>query len=298
MLLTPLSPDEWLANGRTFPHHGHPIFYRDSGGINLPVLLLIHGFPTASWDFYRIWDALSEHYRVLAPDLIGFGFSAKPRDYHYSLLDQAELCGNLCARQQLTEVHVLAHDYGVSVAQELLALHEKGRGAIRLKSITFLNGGLFPETHRPIFAQKLLRSPLGGLMASQMNEARLSQSLTKVFGPRTPPNALECAAFWRLVSYNAGQKIMPKLIRYLDERRTQRDRWVPAMQFTKVPMRLINGPLDPVSGEHMALRYHELIPNPDIVLLPEIGHYPQVEAPDLVLQALYDFHERLKHLRR
>ena len=65
------------------------------------------------------------------------------------------------------------------------------------------------------------------------------------------------------------------------------------MQFTRVPMRLINGPLDPVSGEHMARRYLELIPNPDVVLLPEIGHYPQVEAPDLVLQALYDFHVRV-----
>lgn len=294
MILTPLSPDEWRQNGRTFPHHGHDIFYRDSGG-SKPALLLIHGFPTASWDFYRIWDALAERYRVLAPDLIGFGFSAKPKDHTYSLVDQAELCGNLCARQQLREVHVLAHDYGVSVAQELLALHEQTRGAIRLKSITFLNGGLFPETHRPLFVQKLLRSPLGGLVASRMSEARLAESLRKVFGSNTPPNAEECQAFWQLIDYNKGQRLMPKLIRYIDERIVQRPRWIPAMQFTKVPMRLINGAADPVSGEHMARRYQELIPNPDIVMLPGIGHYPQVEAPDLVLQALYDFHARLDH---
>lgn len=293
MLPAPLSPDEWLQAGRTFPHHGHPIFYRDSGGSQLPVLLLIHGFPTASWDFYRVWDSLSKHYRVLAPDLIGFGFSTKPRDYRYSLLDQAELCGDLCARQQLTEVHVLAHDYGVSVAQELLARHEEHRGAVRLKSITFLNGGLFPETHRPLLVQKLLRSPLGGLLASQMSEARLAASMVKIFGPDTPPDAQECAAFWRLVSHNEGQRIMPKLIRYIDERRVQRDRWVAAMQGTRVPMRLVNGPVDPVSGEHMARRYQELVPNPDIVLLPGIGHYPQVEAPDAVLQALHDFHQQI-----
>ena len=65
------------------------------------------------------------------------------------------------------------------------------------------------------------------------------------------------------------------------------------MQFTRVPMRLINGPVDPVSGEHMAARYHELIPNPDIVLLPGIGHYPQVEATDQVLQAFFEFQDRL-----
>ncbi len=289
MILTPLSPDEWRQNGRTFPHHGHDIFYRDSGGTK-PALLLIHGFPTASWDFYRIWDALAERYRVLAPDLIGFGFSAKPSRYSYSLQVQAELCGNLCARQQLGEVHVLAHDYGVSVAQELLALHDSGRGVVGINSIAFLNGGLFPETHRPLAMQKLLRSPLGGLVARQMNEARLGQAMRKIFGPKTQPNAEEIAAFWQLIAHNNGQRIMPKLIGYIDERVVQRTRWVTAMQNTRVPMRLINGAADPVSGEHMAARYHQLIPSPDIVLLPEIGHYPQVEAPDLVLQALYDFH--------
>ena len=296
MILSALSPDEWRQNGRSFPHHGHEVFYRDSGG-NLPALLLIHGFPTASWDFYRIWDALTLRYRVLAPDLIGFGFSAKPKDYPYSLVDQAELCANLCARQQLTEVHVLAHDYGVSVAQELLTLHEEGRGAIRLKSIAFLNGGLFPEAHRPLPVQKLLRSPLGFLLASFMSEEKLTGSMQKIFGAETQPNALECKAFWQLVSHNGGVKIMHKLIRYIDERVKQRSRWIPAMQFTQVPMRLINGPVDPISGEHMAVRYHELIPNPDIVLLPGIGHYPQVEAPDQVLQALFDFHERVKRTR-
>ena len=296
MILSALSPDEWRQNGRTFPHHGHEVFYRDSGG-TLPTLLLIHGFPTASWDFYRVWDALTQRYRVLAPDLIGFGFSAKPTNYPYSIVDQAELCGNLCARQQLTEVHVLAHDYGVSVAQELLTLHEKGRGAIRLKSITFLNGGLFPETHRPLTVQKLLRSPLGPLIAKMIKEEKLSESMRTVFGAGTQPNDQELKAFWQLVNYRDGRKIMHKLIRYIDERIEQRGRWIPAMQFTNVPMRLINGGADPVSGEHMALRYHELIPNPDIVLLPEIGHYPQVEAPDQVLQALFDFHERVQRSR-
>ncbi len=289
---TPLSPDEWRQQGRTFPHHGHEIFYRDSGG-SRPPLLLIHGFPTASWDFYRVWDALAERHRVLAPDLIGFGFSAKPRDYPYSLVNQAELCANLCARQQLEEVHVLAHDYGVSVAQELLTLHEQGRGAIRLKSITFLNGGLFPETHRPVLMQKLLRSPLGPFLAKQMNQKRLAETLRQVFGPHTPPNEEECAAFWQLIAHNQGQRNMHKLIRYIDERVAQRHRWVPAMQFTKVPMRLICGPADPVSGEHMARRYLDLIPNPDVVLLPEIGHYPQVESPDSVLQAFNEFQQRI-----
>lgn len=286
------SLDEWHAAGRHFPYQGHDVFYRDSGG-QRPALLLIHGFPTASWDFYRVWDALTARFRVLAPDLIGFGFSAKPRDYRYSLRDQAELCINLCARQQVGEVHVLAHDYGVSVAQELLARQEEGRSALRLKSIAFLNGGLFPETHRALLIQRLMRSPLGRLIAARGSAERLAQSLRHVFGPNTPPDAAECAAFWQLVSRERGHLLFPKLIRYIDERKEQRHRWVSAMQFTKVPMRLINGSVDPVSGEHMVKRYQELIPSPDVVRLPDIGHYPQVEAPAAVLDAFVAFHQRL-----
>jgi pimeloyl-ACP methyl ester carboxylesterase len=95
--------------------------------------------------------------------------------------------------------------------------------------------------------------------------------------------------FWQLVSYNDGHRISHELIRYIEERRENRERWVGALQTTSVPLRLINGPEDPVSGKHMTERYRELVPNPDIVLLPGIGHYPQVEDPTGVVEALRSF---------
>jgi len=58
---------------------------------------------------------------------------------------------------------------------------------------------------------------------------------------------------------------------------------------SRVPLRLINDPADPVSGAHMAELYKKLIQNPDVVLLPEIGHYPQVEDPAGVLKAYLEF---------
>lgn len=286
------SPDDWRAAGRTFSYRGQPIFYRDSGGEGRPALLLIHGFPTASWDFYRVWDALAARFRLIAPDLIGFGLSAKPKDYDYSLLDQATLCTALCAQLGIGEAHLLAHDYGVSIAQELLARHEQQASGLRPASIALLNGGLFPETHRALLVQKLLRTPIGPLLARGMNRAKLATSMRRIFGPNTQPSEAELDAFWQLIAREDGPRLMPKLIRYIEERRAQRGRWVPAMQRTRVPMRLINGPVDPVSGAHMVARYRELIPDPDVVLLPEIGHYPQVEAPEGVLAAFFAFHDR------
>jgi pimeloyl-ACP methyl ester carboxylesterase len=82
---------------------------------------------------------------------------------------------------------------------------------------------------------------------------------------------------------------MHRLIRYMAERRAHRERWVGALQRAHVPLRLVCGAVDPVSGAHMAARYEELVPAPDVVLLPDVGHYPQVEAPEAVLAAYYGF---------
>jgi pimeloyl-ACP methyl ester carboxylesterase len=96
-----------------------------------------------------------------------------------------------------------------------------------------------------------------------------------------------------LIDSNHGPRIMHKLIAYIPERRVQRERWVGAMQRGEVPLRVIDGEVDPISGAHMVKRYRELIPNPDTVLLPDIGHYPQSEAPALVLKHYLEFRDRL-----
>jgi pimeloyl-ACP methyl ester carboxylesterase len=119
-----MTPDAWRAQGDVFDWRGERIFFR-AAGRGEPVVL-IHGFPTASWDWAPLWPALTERYRVMALDMIGFGFSAKPRDFAYSIFAQADLFGALLAREQVTRYHLVAHDYGLTVAQELLARERDG----------------------------------------------------------------------------------------------------------------------------------------------------------------------------
>jgi pimeloyl-ACP methyl ester carboxylesterase len=287
---------QWRETGRHFEHRGQRIFYQLGGRQGTgPTLLLIHGFPTASWDWHHQWPALCERFaRVLAPDMIGFGYSAKPRDYPYSILDQADLHEALLRQHDVIQYHILAHDYGDTVAQELLARELERRASDitrpRLRSVCFLNGGLFPETHRARLVQKLLASPLGPLLSRLLNERSFRKSFSAIFGPKTQPTAQALAEFWELVSLNDGVRIFHKLIGYMAERRQHRSRWVGALQSATLPLRVIDGLDDPVSGAHMVARYRELVPNPDVVELPGIGHYPQVEAPDAVLKAFLAFH--------
>ena len=280
---------EWRSGGGEFRHRGHPIFVRRAGDPAAAPLLLVHGFPSASWDWAALWPALVARYRVHALDLIGFGFSAKPRRYDYSLLDQASLCEAYLRSEGVREYHVLAHDYGDSVAQELLARQREAGDRPRLRSIAFLNGGLFPETHRPVLLQKLLLSPIGPLVARLASRDSLAASLRRVFGPDTPPSEELVDGFWELLRHEDGQGVMHRLVRYIPERRRQRERWLQAMQATRLPLKLVDGGFDPVSGAHMATRYRELVPRADVTELPRIGHYPQVEAPEAVLSAYLAF---------
>ncbi|UFQ96594.1 alpha/beta fold hydrolase [Pseudomonas wenzhouensis] len=280
--------DTWRAQSQTLDFQGHAIRYWVAGNAEAEPLLLIHGFPSASWDWHRLWVPLAERYRVIACDLLGFGYSAKPRGHAYSLLEQADLQQALLAHVgESRPLHVLAHDYGDSVAQELIARHQEGR--LQLASCVFLNGGLFPETHHPVRVQKLLLGPLGPLIGRLFSRRKLAQSFARIFGPQTQPSETELDALWQLVAYNNGPAVMHRLIRYMPERRQQRQRWVSAMQATTLPMRVIDGAFDPISGAHMVARYRELISDPDTVLLDGIGHYPQLEAPAAVLEHYLQF---------
>jgi pimeloyl-ACP methyl ester carboxylesterase len=281
-----LSPEAWRDLGHAFDWRGHRIFGRVEG-TGAP-LLLIHGFPTASWDWAKLWPALVARHRVLALDLLGYGWSAKPRAFAYSVRAQADLVDAFLAAHGVTSYRLLAHDYGDTVAQELLARQREGARAATITHACLLNGGLFPETHRARLAQRVLASPFGDLLAPRMGYRRFAASMVKIWGAQ-PPSDDELGAMWRLVIASEGRLVIPQLLGYMDERRRFRERWVGAIVHAALPIRLVAGLADPVSGAHMVARYRELIPRPDVVELPGVGHYPQVEAPEAVLAAALPF---------
>ena len=114
------------------------------------MLVLVHGFPTSSWDWHAVWPALEARFRVVALDMLGYGLSDKPAGHDYSIFEQADLQEALLGRLGIGACHVLAHDYGDTVVQELLARRvEKKPGVGTFHSVCFLNGGLIPGFHRP-----------------------------------------------------------------------------------------------------------------------------------------------------
>lgn len=251
-------------------------------------VLFIHGFPSAAWDWHFQWQHLSEKYRLVSLDLLGFGLSDKPYEHQYSLLEQADIVQSLLNKLGVNKYHILAHDYGDSVAQELLSRQETDKQVAEIMSICFLNGGLFASHHRPLLTQKLLKSRFGGWVSLFMNKASLRKGFNKIFAANSQPSTEDIDILWQLIAHNNGKRVLPKLLSYIDERHQHGKRWIASMISTTAPLYFINGVHDPISGQHMLDHYIDIIPNPRTTAL-NVGHYPQLEAPQDVLSLYLDF---------
>jgi pimeloyl-ACP methyl ester carboxylesterase len=282
--------ERWEALGRRMDYRQHAVFVAHGGAGE--ALLCLHGYPYSSWQWRRLWPSLTQQYLAIAPDMIGSGLSDKPRDFNYSIMAQADLMDDLLRQLGIAEVHLLAHDYGVSIAQELLARNQEGRAGPQVRSVCFLNGGLLPEKFRERMEHRLIR--LRGMQVALLFDGKsFERSIGALHGPATPPAAGELALDWELATRGGGLFVADKIFHFLEERIENRERWVGAMQKAAVPLRLINGAADPIAGQAMAETYREVVPHADVVLLPGIGHFPHLEVPEAVLAAYAEFRRRL-----
>ncbi len=127
-------------------------------------------------------------------------------------------------------------------------------------------------------------------MNKLISKRTFARSFGAIFGPDTQPSAEELDLFWQLLVHKGGRAVFHRLIGYIPEREKHRERWVGALRASAVPLGLINGSVDPVSGAHMVRRYREVVSRQHyIVELARIGHYPHVEAPAESLAAYRRF---------
>jgi len=334
--------EEWQAKGKYYPasvgSSFQDIFYvldsppKECASKEKRLLCLIHGYPTSSFDWHRVWPSLHATFTqsgipIVAMDLLGYGFSAKPvslegrSDLGEQIHVQADIVEQLllhihCQTDEHlsapTAVDFLVHDYGDTVGQELLHRFRNGEVDRRLgmRSIAFLNGGMEPAVHRPVLLQKALAAPLlGGLLCRLLTRGSFGRSFSAVFGSLTQPSETELDEHWALLCYNKGWLVQPSLIKYMEQRAKHRLRWTSVLKDSGgIPWCMIDGPADPVSGTHMAKAVAELggcraVPweeacsqekAPFVQLLPEgIGHYPQLESPSATLKVFQHFHSLL-----
>ena len=276
---------EWQAQGRSERFRNHSIQVHQTDGEG-PPLLLLHGFPSSSYDFRALLGALPGR-RTLTFDFLGFGLSDKPRDHLYRLGWQADLVEEMVHRHFPGEqVFLIAHDMGTSVSTELFARDLEGKLGFAMTGAMLFNGSMILEKATLTRSQKLLRGRVGPLASKLSNYPVFRREFGAVFSPDHPLGADEAADQWSLVCHNGGRTLGHRLIHYLEERERLTERWHGAIRDWKASLSLTWGELDPVATVSVLEALIELRPGVPVERLPRLGHYPQVEDPAAIASAI------------
>jgi pimeloyl-ACP methyl ester carboxylesterase len=278
------------------------IFHVEAGAPDAPLVVLAHGFPTSSIDWFDVIDQLAERYRVSAFDFPGYGFSDKPRDWAYSLSLDADLLRHH-VRRVLGADHcrLVAHDRGDSVA--LLAHHrlaaENDDGSPTIDHLVLTNGNVFlPLANLTDFQKRLLDPTLVRATLEFVTPELLGEGLgSATFTPPRPSGDPTVAGLVTTFAHHDGIAILGETIQYLRERAEYELTWLRSLASSSVPTTLVWGICDTVAPPRVAIhvwdRYLARKPGSnELWLVPGANHYLQNDRPQEFVEVLGQALER------
>jgi pimeloyl-ACP methyl ester carboxylesterase len=280
----PAAVDQWWAEGTAVDVAGHTVFAIDHGPRDAPTVLLLHGFPGSTFDWRHVVADLAVDHRVVSHDFVGFGLSDKPVDGDYSLFTQVDRTERVASSLDISanEVVVVAHDVGTTIAAELLHRHNDGVLFFDVVGCVLTNGSIFSDLVQLSDGQQALLALPDEPLTESLGRELLRASLAATFPPDQPDTA-ELDAIVALVEHNGGDLLLPRLIRYVEERRRNQSRWTAGLVDATAPMIAVWGELDPIAVPAMVDRLQQLRREAgndiDVFRWPDVGHWPPVERP-------------------
>ncbi len=280
----------WAAAGQHVEAGGFRVFMTDRAAVReeSPPLLVLHGFPSCSFDWRHVLDQLAARRRVILLDFLGFGLSDKP-DLRYGIRLQANLAQQMVLGLGLREVSLLTHDMGDTVGGELLARSLEGTLGFEIHRRVITNGSIYLSMAQLTPGQQALLSlPDERLPADRTADEwkpGFVAGLSSTFAPARQPRGDEMDAQWELMAVDEGYRLLPRLIRYIEDRRVDEKRFTGAIEVHPSPLGIIWGELDPVAVHPMALRLREARTDAPLTTLDGVGHYPMIEDPDRFVAA-------------
>ncbi|MFK8011906.1 MAG: alpha/beta fold hydrolase [Marinicellaceae bacterium] len=282
---------EWLQAGNMINVNGRNLFVYDSNSTNQDnkhTLLILHGYPTCSYDYYKALPFLTEKFRVIIHDHLGFGYSDKPKDFSYSLLEQAQFAIKLWNKLGIEQAYLLAHDYGTSVATEILALENEGKlTSIKFNSVTLCNGSVHIELAQLRLIQKLLLNKYTGPIIGRLsNKNTLKRNLKNIYFNKEKIDQHEIDSIWQMMVHNDGKKIIHKTTQYIKQRYIYWDRWIGAIKSTDLRLNILWAKNDPIAVLKIAELLYQESKNSYLKTLDNLGHIPMLEDPETWSEAV------------
>jgi pimeloyl-ACP methyl ester carboxylesterase len=268
---------------------GRSIFTVDipaTGAARHPPLLVLHGFPSCSFDFHRVADRLAADRRVLLLDMLGYGLSDKP-DIAYTLAGQADIAADWLGQLGVTRLGLLTHDMGDTVGGELLARILEGGWEVEITDRTLTNGSIYLElAHLTAGQHFLLGLPDERLAPHGLEAEAVTAGVVATYSADTVVSGSETEALGAMIAHLDGPLLLPRLIRYIEERRHNERRFTGAIERHPSPLSVVWGRDDPIAVPAMTEALGRARPDIRLEVLDGVGHYPMVEAPERFLAAV------------
>jgi len=294
----------WCQSGEYFPgkstlpvnadFEALNIFHVCQGNPENPAILMIHGYPTMSFDYAPLFNELKNDFYVCALDTPGYGFSDKPKDgYDYSIDDDARLV-DFYIREvvRLKEFSLLTHDKGDSVGLALLQIYQAYSAKpyiIRHHFIT--NGNIYLPLAQLTSGQKLLLNPLSGpVLSALMGGSQMAAGMADTtYTPALPASEVEALA--SIFDYQGGTKVEHAIIQYLDERKANEVTWLESLGRSDIPTTLVWGELDAIAPTAVPDFVWENYLQARVVpafywRIPCANHYLQVDQPGMLAEII------------
>lgn len=280
--------DAWAARGRHLETPRGRVFVVDEAAEaepDGPPVLLLHGFPTCSFDWRHVWPDVRRRRRVIAPDLPGYGLSAKP-DRQHGIEAAADAVVAVARALGLEQVDLVTHDMGDTVGGALLARDLDGGLPFDVRRRVVSNGSIYIRMAGLRWQQRLLLALPDAALPFDLPSAMYTRGLERIYGEGAPPDG-ELAALWDLFRHDGGNRLVPRLIRYIEERRAHEEVWTGAIEEHPAPLTIVWGDRDPVAVPDMATRLAAARPDAELVWLHGTGHFPMTESPDAFADATF-----------
>jgi pimeloyl-ACP methyl ester carboxylesterase len=278
---------EWEARGRVLRVDDYELWTLDVPALHASgrdPLLVLHGFPSCSFDWRLVLDSLRAERRVVCVDFLGFGLSDKP-DRRYSIRMHADLVEGVARQLGLTQVALLTHDMGDSVGGELLARSLDGALAFDVSQRVLTNGSIYIERAQLSQGQLLLLG-LDDAAIDFINPDGFKAGLAATFSKASTVDDAELDAQWELASYKDGQRLLARTIRYIEDRRKEERRYTGAIEQHPSPLGVVWGADDPIAVVEMTDVLQTARPDARVTVLDEVGHYPMIESPQRFAEAV------------
>jgi len=272
---------DWEARGTYIDTSIGAVFYIDKPAADeagLDPMLIIHGYPSCSYDWAACLPTLSARRRVVLMDLPGFGLSVKP-DTRYSIRLYADAVEAVADAAGLTSVALITHDMGDTVGGELLARDLEGELGFAVTERVLTNGSIYIEMAQLTNGQQFLLAADDALLPEGWGAdgSGFQGSLAAICSPDHQPSADDLAALWAFMSHNAGDRLLARTIRYIEDRRAEEARFTGAIEKHPSPLGIVWGALDPVAVYPMTDKLLEARRDARRVTLDDVGHFPMLE---------------------